>query len=83
MRFVILNPASNSKRHSRAEEEVIMVHSGQLTLHFDEGDVDLGPGDVFTVPIGKTRSFSNNSTDLAEAYIVRGGDQPAPARILD
>jgi len=83
LRYLALDPGTRSHRHARDEEEVIFIQNGQLTLYFDEGDVVIGPGDVFTVPIGKARSFSNEGTDLIEAYFVRGGDHPQPPRLLD
>ena len=83
VRYVAVDPGTHSRRHSRDEEEVILIQQGQLTLHFDEGDVDIGTGDVFTVPVGKARAFSNNSGELTEAYVVRGDDHPAPPQILE
>ncbi len=83
LRQIAVDPGVRSSRHARDEEEVILVQQGQLTLHFDEGDVDIGAGDVFTVPIGKARAFSNNSSELTEVYVVRGGDHPAPPRLLE
>lgn len=83
LRHVAVDPGAVTKRHARREEEVIFIHSGELTLHFDEGKVTLLPGDVFTVPIDKARIFSNDSSELAEAYIVRGGDHPSPPIIID
>jgi len=83
LRYVALDPGARSNHHVRDEEEVILLQKGELTLHFDEGDVVIGPGDVFTVPVGKARSFSNGSSELTEAYIVRGGDHPSPPRLLE
>jgi len=83
LRYVALDPGARSRRHVREEEEVILLQEGELTLHFDEGDIVIGPGDVFTVPVGKARSFSNDSSEMTEFYIVRGGDHPSPPRLLD
>jgi len=83
LRHVAVEPGAASKRHARDEEEVILVHDGHLTVHFSEGEVEMGPGDVFTVPIGMPHAFSNERTVLAEAYIVRGGDHPKPPRFVD
>jgi quercetin dioxygenase-like cupin family protein len=83
VRHVAMDPGVESKRHSRSEEEVILVHEGGLTVCFEEGDVELVAGDVLTVPVGKTRAFCNATNELVEAYIVRGGDHPAPPQILD
>jgi mannose-6-phosphate isomerase-like protein (cupin superfamily) len=83
LHHVAVEPGAASKRHARNEEEVILVHDGHLTVSFSEGQVEMGPGDVFTVPIGMSHAFSNERTALAEAYIVRGGDHPKPPRIFD
>jgi mannose-6-phosphate isomerase-like protein (cupin superfamily) len=40
-------------RHSHPEtDEFFLVLSGRLTIRTDDGDVDLGPGQVFVVPKG-------------------------------
>jgi quercetin dioxygenase-like cupin family protein len=83
LRHIALDPGVESKKHSRSEEEVILVQEGSLTVCFDEGDAELVAGDVLTVPIGKPRIFCNRSAELVEAYIVRGGDHPAPPLLLD
>ena len=83
LRHIALEPGAVSRRHARAEEEVILQHAGQLTVTLDDCEVVLGAGDVLTVPIGAARSFSNRHGERVEAYVVRGGDHPAAARILD
>jgi mannose-6-phosphate isomerase-like protein (cupin superfamily) len=66
--------------HSRAEEEVLLVHAGALTFTCDGGTLELGPGDTLTVPRGLVRSYGNAGAETAVAYVVRGGDRPAAAR---
>ena len=83
LRRIAVDPGTSTKQHARDEEEVILMHGGNLTVHFPDGDVEIGPGDVFTVPIGMTRAYSNAGTEPAEAYIVRGGDHPKPPRLID
>lgn len=83
VRHIAVDPGFASKQHARSEEEVVFVHKGSLTACFKEGDVDLVAGDVLTVPIGKQRAFCNRKTELAEAYIVRGGDHPSPPQLPD
>ncbi len=83
VRHISVEPGSTSSRHQRREEEVIMLHNGSLVVHFDEGDAELVSGDVLTVPIGKTRAYSNRSNQLAEIYVVRGGDQPMPPQFVE
>lgn len=83
LRHVAVEPGTASKRHAREEQEVLLVHAGNLTVEFDEGSAELVAGDVLTVPIGKPRAFSNNGDSLAEIYVVRGGDNPSPAQIIE
>ena len=83
VRHLAMDPGVESKQHSRSEEEVIFVHDGRLSVRFEEGDVELVTGDVLTVPIGKPRVFCNTTNEMLEAYIVRGGDHPAPPQFLD
>lgn len=78
LRQVSIKPGTASDLHQREEEEVIMMHRGQLTLTLAGDSVDLGPGDVITVPVGTARKFENRGADDVEAYVVRGGDEPAP-----
>ncbi len=83
LRHVAVEPGVESKQHARAEEEVILLQEGQLSVRFDEGNVELSPGDVLTVPIGKPHSLANAGSTQVKAYIVRGGDHPEPPRQTD
>ncbi len=62
--------------HTRAEEEVIFVHEGELTVDVDGEQVTLIAGDNFTTPLSAKRSFSNLSNKECVAYITRRGDEP-------
>lgn len=83
VRHIAVDPGVESKQHSRSEEEVIFVHAGNLTVCFEEGNVELVPGDVLTVPIGKPRAYRNENSEIVEAYVVRGGDHPSAPNLLD
>ncbi len=83
LRYLALDPGASGERHAREEEEVILIQTGVLTLEFSDGNIDLKAGDVFTTPVGVAKTISNFGGEIAEAYIVRGGDHPAPARIVD
>ena len=83
LRHITISPGSTTRPHSRAEEEVILMHCGRLRVSMDDGDVELGPGDVFTVPVGYRRILANPGEDRVEAYVVRGGDHPQAARLVD
>lgn len=68
--------------HSRAEEEVILMHRGTLAIMVDGAEIVLGAGDSFSTPKGALRSFRATSSDGAEAYVVRGGDVAGAVRFV-
>jgi len=79
LRHVAVNPGAETQWHTRAEEEVILMHRGRLLISTDDGDITIGPGDVITLPIGARRRFANPGDQSTEAYVVRGGDHPHAA----
>ncbi len=83
LRYVAVEPGARSKRHRRHEEEVLLMHRGRLIVTLPDGNVELGAGDVFTIPTGMPRSFRNRGTHEAQAYIVRGGDAPHAPEVID
>lgn len=83
LRHVRAAPGAETTQHVRHEEEVIMLHQGQLTVLLPDGEVELTPGDVLTTPIGMPRSFLNRGTTEVEAYVVRGGNHPEPAAAIN
>jgi mannose-6-phosphate isomerase-like protein (cupin superfamily) len=78
VRAVHFASAASIPAHSRDEEEVLLMHKGQLRLRWPGGEIDLGPGDTLTVPKQLRRSYENMGSTPAEVYVVRGGDYPAP-----
>jgi quercetin dioxygenase-like cupin family protein len=62
--------------HVRAEEEVIFVQEGELTVVVDDELIVLSKGDNFTTPINAKRSFTNNGTSDCIVYVTRGGNEP-------
>ncbi|MEM8815421.1 MAG: cupin domain-containing protein [Pseudomonadota bacterium] len=82
LRHIAAQSGVATRRHRRQEREVILMHRGLLTVEFDKQRVTLGPGDTLTIPIGLPRSFSNESPETAEAWVVRGSDRPKPAALL-
>jgi len=83
LRHIVIDPGAATRKHSRAEEEVILMHKGQLRIRTDDGDVEISPGDVFTMPVGSPHSFANCGEELVEAFVVRGGDHPQAAKLTD
>jgi mannose-6-phosphate isomerase-like protein (cupin superfamily) len=69
-------------RHSHPEtDEVFVVLSGSLTIRMDDGDVSLGPGQLYVVPRGTPHQ--PYSPDGAEVLLVEPittvntGDSPS------
>jgi mannose-6-phosphate isomerase-like protein (cupin superfamily) len=69
-------------RHSHPEtDEVFHVLSGSLTIRMDDGDVTLGPGQLYVVPKGMPHQ--PNSREGAEVLLiepsatVNTGDNPS------
>ena len=83
VRHIAMSPGTMTRQHTRAEEEVILMHKGQLSISTADGDTKIGPGDVYTVPVGALRRFENHGDEKVEAYVVRGGDHPHAATLID
>lgn len=81
LRYITVDPGIETQQHVRHEEEVLFVQSGQLVVALPDGEIELGEGDVLTIPISMARSFSNPGATVARVYVVRGGDQPRPPTI--
>jgi mannose-6-phosphate isomerase-like protein (cupin superfamily) len=69
-------------RHSHPEtDEVFLVLSGSLTIRMDDGDVTLGPGQVFVVPKGTPHQpFSADGAEVLlvePSATVNTGDTPS------
>ena len=78
VRALKLQAGATIPSHQRAEEEVIFVHQGSLSITVDAETIHLVAGDNFTTPIGSERSFSNLSATETVCYITRRGDIPQP-----
>lgn len=76
LRRITMAPGAATARHGRAEPEVVFVQEGSVTLRWDGGALDLGPGDTLTTPVGLARTYE--SAEGAVLFVVRGGDRPAP-----
>ncbi|GAB55990.1 cupin domain protein [Glaciecola punicea ACAM 611] len=76
MRAVKLKSDAIIEAHTRAEEEVIFVHNGCLTIKIDGEVIVLNEGDNFSTPMGCTRYFENKGKDDCIVYITRRGDVP-------
>lgn len=70
-------PGESTEFHTRGHEEVIFVHSGQLSIDGPDSTIDLLPGDTFTTPIGMPRRFSNCGPGPTSMYVVHRGDKPS------
>jgi len=60
-------------RHSHPEtDEVFLVLAGSLTIRLDDGEVTLGPGQLYVVPRGV--HHQPVSTDGAEVLLIEPSD---------
>jgi quercetin dioxygenase-like cupin family protein len=76
LRRLVLPPGAAIPAHRRGEEEVLLMFKGALRFETEGETIDLGPGDVFSVPKDLARRYANPSVDSAVVYVVRGGDHP-------
>ena len=69
-----------NSQHSHDTAEVFVVHSGQWRLHFgpnkEDGSLDIGPGDVASVPIHMFRGFSKLDQGTGFLWMPLGQDDP-------
>jgi mannose-6-phosphate isomerase-like protein (cupin superfamily) len=82
VRYITVDPGVATETHVRHEEEVIFTHSGQLAVQLPGEEFVMVAGDTLTIPLGLERTFINQSNDVVEAYIVRGGDNPQAAELV-
>ena len=76
LRCVKMSPGSLIESHHRLEEEVIYVFTGSMVMEWQGGRLELGKGDVLTVPEKLDRLFRNAGEETAIIYMVRGSDSP-------
>lgn len=69
-----------NSQHSHLTAEVFIVHTGHWRLVFganrDEGHLDVGPGDVASVPTRMFRGFEKRDEGTGFLYVVLGQDDP-------
>lgn len=69
-----------NSQHSHDTAEVFMVHSGRWRLLFgpnrEDGTLEIGPGDVVSVPIHMFRGFEKIDDGLGMLFTVLGEDDP-------
>lgn len=77
LRRLDIAPGASLPYHARSEEEVVYVFRGNLTFRWDKETLELGVGDVLTVPKSLMHGFANTGNEPLVVYIVRGGNAPA------
>lgn len=83
LRRLTLAAGASLAAHSRVEEEVIFLHSGELTISATDSATDsatetvtLSAGDTITLPKGLNRTWKNTGASPVQAFVVRGTDNP-------
>jgi quercetin dioxygenase-like cupin family protein len=79
VRRLQMQPGARIPLHTRAEEEVIFVHRGELRVGVANESRVLQSGDLITTPIGLTRTFDNAGNQVCDLIVVRGSDAPTAA----
>jgi mannose-6-phosphate isomerase-like protein (cupin superfamily) len=69
-------------RHRHPDtDEVFLVLRGQLTIRLDDGDVELGPGQLYVVPRGVAHQpISSDGAEVVlvePSFTVNTGDTPS------
>ena len=82
LRHITIQPMSEISNHFRHEEEVVIVHEGNLSIEMGGQCSSLKRGDVFTAPIDHPRCYKNNSSEILQMFVIRRGDHPAAAEYL-
>jgi len=81
LQHLALDAGAKTALHARDCVEVLLVHRGRVNWRSDAGDhVELNVGDTFTVPRGMGREIE--AVTQAEIFVVLGGNDPGPARLL-
>ncbi len=73
-------PGCVNSQHSHDTAEVFVVHTGQWRFDLgergDDAQVEIGPGDVISLPTGLFRGFTNVGEDTGFLWAVLGQDNP-------
>lgn len=70
-----------NSQHSHETAEVFVVHTGHWRFVYgvkpgEDGHVDMGPGDVISIPIHMFRGFEKRDEGVGFLFAVLGGDDP-------
>lgn len=69
-----------NSQHSHVTAEIFVVHSGNWRMPFgpdgQDGHVDVGPGDVVSLPARMFRGFEKRDRGRGFLWAVLGGDDP-------
>ncbi|WP_395832357.1 hypothetical protein [Elstera sp.] len=73
-----------NSQHSHETAEVFVVHTGRWRLIFgpnrEDGTLEIGPGDVVSVPTRMFRGFEKIDAGTGFLWVVLGGDDPGRVR---
>lgn len=73
-------PGCTNSQHSHDTAEVFVIQQGRFRFktgeHGTSGHVDLGPGDIISIPVHAFRGFDTLGDDTAFMFSVLGGDDP-------
>jgi mannose-6-phosphate isomerase-like protein (cupin superfamily) len=73
-------PGCTNSQHSHETAEVFVIQQGRFRFktgeHGTSGHVDLGAGDIISIPVHAFRGFDTLGDEVAFMFSVLGGDDP-------
>jgi mannose-6-phosphate isomerase-like protein (cupin superfamily) len=75
--LIEVEPGNGAGLHAHTTEEVFMPIDGKLAVFWGEqgeNEIELGPLDTITVPIGVMRGFRNADSKTIQVIAIVGGD---------
>jgi len=65
-------------RHVHASEEVFVILQGKATVHFDEMDETIGPGDVMVIEAEENHHLESDADDPCVMLYLHCGEERHP-----
>jgi len=78
LRYLCVPPQKSIGPFHRGEEQIVVVHRGELGIAMDDGTCMLGEGDIATIPVDHPRRLFNPGLKPAHGFVIFRGDQPPP-----
>ena len=74
LRYLRIESGAGTRQARRNEEQVVIVHRGELGIEMDDGTAALSAGDIASIPVDLPRRLFNPGARPTEAFLVYRGD---------